>query len=177
MAKFQGAVVLKETGVYCQEEPGPGWYVFIKMGSILVAGPSLLTTLSLHPHNASPGKSKYICFYFKYTLNQVKKYGVYFLGSVSPDVHEWSVFVGPQTVNSSEQFELSVGVVRIIVSQMPGFNIALLKLARKVNYKDYIQPVCMDTNNERSFPVGTRCWVAGWDKDINGTGHFFLFLS
>lgn len=87
------------------------------------------------------------------------------------------MFVGPQTVNSSEVFETSVGVVRIIVSQMPGVNIAMLKLAKKVNYEDYIQPVCMDTNNERSFPVGTRCWVAGWDKDIDGTGHFLFCLS
>ncbi|XP_070708471.1 polyserase-2-like [Pempheris klunzingeri] len=88
----------------------------------------------------------------------------------NPDAREWSVFVGPRIVNGSEEFERSVGVVRIIVSQLASFNIALLLLDRPVNYIDYIQPVCMDVSNTRSFPVGSRCWVAGWGKGTKSRG-------
>lgn len=102
-----------------------------------------------------------------------------------PDVSEWKVFVGPQIVDGVEVFETSVAVDRIIFSNLPGINIALLKLAKPVNYKDYIQPVCMDINNARSFPTGTSCWVAGWEKESVMTGmvlvhflnHFFFFLK
>lgn len=102
-----------------------------------------------------------------------------------PDVSEWKVFVGPQIVDGFEVFETSVGVDRIIFSNLPGINIALLKLAKPVNYKDYIQPVCMDVNNARSFPTGTSCWVAGWQKERVVTGkvlvhvlnHFFFLFE
>lgn len=68
-------------------------------------------------------------------------------------------------MNGFEVFETSVDVDRIIFSNLPGFNVALLKLAKPINYEDYIQPVCMDVNNARSFPAGTLCWVAGWEKE------------
>ncbi|XP_070846574.1 transmembrane protease serine 9-like [Chaetodon trifascialis] len=90
--------------------------------------------------------------------------------SPNPDVREWSVFVGHRRVNSIEEFEMSVGVAKIIVSQMTSFNIALVKLVKPISYKDYIQPVCMDVSNSRSFPTGTRCWVAGWEKGSTGNG-------
>lgn len=93
-----------------------------------------------------------------------------FPGSPSPNVREWSVFLGQQFVNGSEVFEVSLSVVKITVSQMTGVNIALLQLGKPVNYRDHIQPVCMDVNNDRSFPIGTRCWVAGWEKESKGRG-------
>ncbi|KAE8284274.1 Prostasin [Larimichthys crocea] len=90
--------------------------------------------------------------------------------SPNPDVSEWRVFLGPRRVNGSEEFQMSQGVVKIIVSKFAGFNIALLQLGEAVSFIDYIQPVCMDTNNVRSFPVGTRCWVAGWVRESKGRG-------
>ncbi|XP_041818024.1 uncharacterized protein LOC121624447 isoform X2 [Chelmon rostratus] len=84
--------------------------------------------------------------------------------SPNPDVSEWTVFVGHRSVNSVEDFEMSVGVAKIIVSQLTSFNIALVRLVKPISYQDYIQPVCMDVSNSRSFPIGTRCWVAGWDQ-------------
>lgn len=75
------------------------------------------------------------------------------------------MFVGPQIVDGLEVFETSVGVDRIVFSNLPGNNVALLKLAKPINYKDHVQPVCMDINNARSFPAGTPCWVAGWEKE------------
>lgn len=90
--------------------------------------------------------------------------------SPNPDVREWSVFLGPRRVNGSEEFEMSLGVVNIILSQMTSSNIALLQLDKPVSYRDYIQPVCMDITNTRSFPIGSQCWVAGWEKGSKSRG-------
>lgn len=90
--------------------------------------------------------------------------------SPNPDVSEWSLFLGQRLVNGVEEFEMSMGIVDIKVSKNAGSNIALLQLAKPVSYKDYIQPVCMDISNTRSFPAGTRCWVAGWEKGSKSTG-------
>ncbi|XP_047465728.1 serine protease 33-like [Mugil cephalus] len=77
------------------------------------------------------------------------------------DVSEWKVFLGHRLVNS---FEKSLGVVSILLSQITGSNIALLQLAEAVSYSDYVQPVCLDISNTRPFPIGSQCWVAGWDN-------------
>lgn len=104
------------------------------------------------------------------TGHHIDVYLIFCPYSPSPDANEWSVFVGPHIVNGLEVFQSSVGVDRIIVSTVPGINIALLKLAELVTYEDYIQPVCMDVDNTRSFPAGTPCWVAGWEKESASTG-------
>lgn len=173
MAELPWAVVFSETGVLFLEEHGPGWFFFTKTGSTLVEVPSSLRGLSSHLPNASQRKYKSI-FYslcIKYIYKRILKHCVlYFPGSPSPDASEWSVFLGQQLVNGSEVFEMSVSVVKIIVSQNTDVNIALLRLGKPVNYRDYIQPVCMDINNARSFPIGTQCWVAGWEKDSKGRG-------
>ncbi|AWP17631.1 Serine protease 27 [Scophthalmus maximus] len=82
----------------------------------------------------------------------------------NPNVLEWRVFLGHKLVDSSEEFEMSLGVVKITLSKMTGSNIAVLQLAKPVSFKDYIQPVCVDSNNDRSFPIGSQCWVAGWGQ-------------
>ncbi|XP_034427376.1 inactive serine protease 45-like [Hippoglossus hippoglossus] len=90
--------------------------------------------------------------------------------SSSPNVLEWRVFLGQRLVASSEEFESSVGVVKIILSKFTGSNIAVLQLEKPVSYIDYIQPVCLDNHNDRSFPVGSRCWVPGWGKGSKNGG-------
>lgn len=80
-------------------------------------------------------------------------------------------------MNSSEVFEMSLSVAKIIVSNNPGINIALLRLDKPVNFRDYIQPVCMDISNSRSFPIGTRCYVAGWETDNKGRGRGSVELT
>ncbi|XP_026170760.1 transmembrane protease serine 9-like [Mastacembelus armatus] len=87
----------------------------------------------------------------------------------NPDVHEWRVFLGQQCVNGTEQFAVSLGVVNITLSKITGSNIALLQLEKSVSYGDYIQPVCVDLNNGRSFPIGSQCWVVGSGADKNGS--------
>ncbi|KAI4807616.1 hypothetical protein KUCAC02_027414 [Chaenocephalus aceratus] len=84
----------------------------------------------------------------------------------NPDKREWRVLLGPRLVNGSEEFVMTRGVKEIILSKFTGLNIALLKLTKRASTGDFIQPVCMDVSKARSFPVGTQCWVAGWDKGI-----------
>lgn len=90
--------------------------------------------------------------------------------SPDPDVREWKVFLGPRRMNGSEEFEMSLGIVKILVSKMTSSNVAVLQLDKPVRYRDYIQPVCMDISNTRSFPIGSQCWVAGWEKGSKSTG-------
>lgn len=84
--------------------------------------------------------------------------------------------VGRWIENGLEVFETSVGVDRIIISNLPGHNVALLKLAEPINYQDYIQPVRMDISNARSFPAGTPCWVASWEKESVVTGKVLVHI-
>lgn len=103
------------------------------------------------------------------------QYGaIYPPDSSSPDVSEWSVFLGQRLVSGSEEFEMSLGVVNITVSKMTGSNIALLQLSKSVSYKDYIQPVCMDVGSDRTFPIGSQCWVAGWETGSKSRGEYCI---
>ncbi|XP_022599093.1 uncharacterized protein LOC111220318 [Seriola dumerili] len=90
--------------------------------------------------------------------------------TLNPNVREWSVFLGHRRVNDFEEFEMSLDVVNITLSKMPGSNIALLQLDKPVSYSDYIQPACVDISNDRSFPIGSPCWVAGWGKGSKSRG-------
>uniref|UniRef100_G3NYA9 Peptidase S1 domain-containing protein n=1 Tax=Gasterosteus aculeatus aculeatus TaxID=481459 RepID=G3NYA9_GASAC len=84
--------------------------------------------------------------------------------SSNPNASEWTAFLGRSLVNVSGEFEISLGIVNITVSQLAGSNIGLLHLIEPVSYKDNIQPVCMDVAASRTFPIGSQCWVAGWEK-------------
>lgn len=63
---------------------------------------------------------------------------------------------------------MSLTVVNITMSNMTGSNIALLQLAKPVIYRGYIQPVCVDINNARYYPIGSRCWVVSWWNGSRG---------
>ncbi|XP_063076729.1 uncharacterized protein LOC134466782 [Engraulis encrasicolus] len=77
---------------------------------------------------------------------------------------EWRVMVGQQPQgNASDTFMLSAGLANITVSKQANSpNIAVLQLAASMELSDYVQSLCMDVDNERAFPVGSTCWVAGW---------------
>lgn len=87
------------------------------------------------------------------------------------------MYVGQKRVNGLEEFVMSVGVANVTLSKMPGSSVALLQLDKPVPYSDYIQPACVDISNDRSFPVGSPCWVAGWEKGSNSTGEGLSFLT
>lgn len=90
--------------------------------------------------------------------------------STSPNASEWNVFLGLRLVNGSEEFETSLGVLNITVSKMTGSNIALLLLFESVSFNNYIQPVCSDISDSRSFPIGSQCLVTGWENRNNSRG-------
>ncbi|XP_063337905.1 polyserase-2-like [Pelmatolapia mariae] len=90
--------------------------------------------------------------------------------TTSPNASEWNVFLGLRLVNGSEEFETSLGVLNITVSKMTGSNIALLQLFESVSFNNYIQPVCLDISDSRSFPIGSQCLVTGWENRNNSRG-------
>ncbi|KAG7459860.1 hypothetical protein MATL_G00215180 [Megalops atlanticus] len=87
--------------------------------------------------------------------------------SSQPNAGEWTVFLGRLRQNGSNPFQVQVGVSSITLSNLTGTNIALLKLASKPMFTDYIRPVCVDLGNA-AFPVGTKCWVTGWGANQGG---------
>ncbi|XP_030611093.1 polyserase-2-like [Archocentrus centrarchus] len=87
-----------------------------------------------------------------------------------PNASEWNVFLGLRVANGSEAFEMSLGVVNITMSKMTASSIALLQLVESVAFSHYIQPVCLDINDSRSFPIGSQCWVTGWDNRNSSRG-------
>uniref|UniRef100_A0A8C5N8F4 Peptidase S1 domain-containing protein n=1 Tax=Gouania willdenowi TaxID=441366 RepID=A0A8C5N8F4_GOUWI len=82
-----------------------------------------------------------------------------FSHSSSPDFREWTVNVGRQLSND---FELSLSVTNISITNMSSSNIALIQLTKPVSFSDYVQPLCVDINDDLTFPSGTECWVTGW---------------
>ncbi|XP_010170275.1 enteropeptidase, partial [Antrostomus carolinensis] len=45
-------------------------------------------------------------------------------------------------------------------------DIALMHLQHKVQYRDYIQPICLPEKNQQFLP-GINCWIAGWGNIMN----------
>ncbi|XP_023648125.1 transmembrane protease serine 9-like isoform X1 [Paramormyrops kingsleyae] len=71
---------------------------------------------------------------------------------------QWTVVLGTNA---------SLGVSNITLSNLPGNNIAVLRLATSVTLTNYIQPVCLGLGNA-VFPSGTQCWVTGWRSTQGG---------
>ncbi|XP_058477765.1 serine protease 46-like [Solea solea] len=92
--------------------------------------------------------------------------------SSNPNVLEWTVFLGHQHINGSDKFDMSLAVVKIKFSELTGSNVAVLQLAKRVSFSDIVQPVCLDVNNDISFPVGSQCWMAGWGKGSKNRGDY-----
>ncbi|XP_015260038.1 PREDICTED: transmembrane protease serine 9-like, partial [Cyprinodon variegatus] len=86
--------------------------------------------------------------------------------SDSNEASEWTVMLGRLKHNGSNEFEVSLNVINITMSNLTGSNIAVLKLSSPPPLNDYIQPICLD--NGRTFPVGSACWAAGWSSERGG---------
>nr|AAI34220.1 MGC163079 protein [Danio rerio]AAI52528.1 Hypothetical protein LOC100006550 [Danio rerio] len=74
------------------------------------------------------------------------------------------VYLGRQTQNGSNPYEISRTVTKII--KHPNYNsldsnLALLKLSSPVTFSDYIKPVCLAAAGS-VFVDGTASWVTGW---------------
>ncbi|KAL7983542.1 hypothetical protein Chor_000418 [Crotalus horridus] len=82
---------------------------------------------------------------------------------------QWKVVLGLHTnLNLSYPQTVSREIDQIIIN--PHYNkrtkdsdIALMHLQFRVNYTDYIQPICFPEKNKQFLP-GTKCSIAGWGK-------------
>uniref|UniRef100_A0A8B9JL18 Peptidase S1 domain-containing protein n=1 Tax=Astyanax mexicanus TaxID=7994 RepID=A0A8B9JL18_ASTMX len=86
-----------------------------------------------------------------------------------------SVFLGKQSLQTSELNSLTITVAQIInhpsyVSSTHDNDIALLQLSSSVTFSDYIQPVCLAAAGS-TLGSGTLVWVTGWG-DISSDGKY-----
>ncbi|CAL8271509.1 unnamed protein product [Lota lota] len=79
----------------------------------------------------------------------------------------WSVVLGRLNQNSSNPFEVTLGVQSITFSNLTGHNIAVLTLSKRPRLSDYIQPLCLDTGGG-NFLGNSDCWLAGWGEGQGG---------
>lgn len=91
----------------------------------------------------------------------------YFLFFSFVNVSEWTVQAGPQPWgNGSDTFHFSHALANITLSKVTqsSSNIAVLQLKSSVELSEYVQTLCMDLTDQRTFSVGSTCWVVGWGK-------------
>ena len=48
-----------------------------------------------------------------------------------------------------------------LVTGVMDWDMALLQLSKPIIYGDYVQPVCLPSQDE-SFPTKSQCYLAGW---------------
>ncbi|XP_044522837.1 enteropeptidase [Gracilinanus agilis] len=86
---------------------------------------------------------------------------------------QWKAILGlHSTLNLTNSQTVIQLIDQIIIN--PHYNkrtkdsdIALMHLQFKVNYTDYIQPICLPEAIQ-VFPPGMNCFIAGWGRIING---------
>ncbi|XP_067379615.1 transmembrane protease serine 9-like [Channa argus] len=86
--------------------------------------------------------------------------------SSSRRASDWTVVLGRLKQNGSNPFEVTLNVTNIILSNLTGSNVAVLRLATPPTLSNYIQPICLD--NRGTFSVGSTCWAAGWSSGRGG---------
>lgn len=77
------------------------------------------------------------------------------------------MILGRLKQNGSNPNEVTLNVINIIMSNLTGNNVAILRLASKPKLSNYIQPICLDQGTS-TFSTGTKCWVAGWGTGQGG---------
>jgi len=87
----------------------------------------------------------------------------------------YSILLGSHNINSgSEPNRLEAKVSSYIMHEdydFPHDDIAVLKLAEKVEFNDYIRPICLPNKKEQSNPLyGENVTAIGWGQADNGNG-------
>ena len=59
---------------------------------------------------------------------------------------------------------------------VPRNDIAIVKMNRKVEFNEYLQPICMTPPRPKAFGPGQKCTLAGWGKLENGSSGGFPFI-
>uniref|UniRef100_A0A8B9J7Z0 Transmembrane serine protease 15 n=1 Tax=Astyanax mexicanus TaxID=7994 RepID=A0A8B9J7Z0_ASTMX len=85
----------------------------------------------------------------------------------------WAVVLGLHAQYESDTSERQTHLVDQVIMN-PRYNrrtkesdIALIHLQTKVNFTDYIQPICLP-HPDQQFAPGRRCFVAGWGRMTEG---------
>ncbi|XP_064185891.1 transmembrane protease serine 3 [Anguilla rostrata] len=89
-------------------------------------------------------------------------------GFASPSL--WAVHVGliEQPVNGASS--LAVEKIFYHARYRPkalDYDIALMKLAKPLNFNGYVQPICLPNFGEQ-FEDGKMCWISGWGATMDG---------
>ncbi|KAG5262735.1 hypothetical protein AALO_G00278290 [Alosa alosa] len=86
---------------------------------------------------------------------------------VNPIASMWTVYLGRQTQNISNNPNEDISSVKLIITH-PYYNektfnydIALMKLTEPVSFTEYIRPICLSSSTS-SFHNATTCWATGW---------------
>ncbi|KAM9744860.1 LOW QUALITY PROTEIN: polyserase-2-like, partial [Menidia menidia] len=85
--------------------------------------------------------------------------------SSPPVASDWTVVLGRTRQNGSNPFEQRLNVSAIALSNRTGSNVAVLVLSTRPVLTPQVQPLCLGRGG---FPVGTRCWAAGWSSGRGG---------
>ncbi|XP_029582936.1 transmembrane protease serine 9 [Salmo trutta] len=131
-----------------------------------IGGGSSLATAGLWPWIASIQKNgAHVCGGTLVAVDSVMSDASCF--SSQPNASQWTVILGRLKQNGSNPNELTLNVINIIMSNLTGNNVAILRLASKPKLSNYIQPICLDQGTS-TFSTGTKCWVAGWGTGQGG---------
>ncbi|XP_053421792.1 enteropeptidase isoform X2 [Nycticebus coucang] len=82
---------------------------------------------------------------------------------------KWTAILGLHvTSNLTSPQTTTVLIDQIVINphynkQTKDNDIAMMHLEVKVNYTDYIQPICLPEENQ-VFPPGRKCFIAGWGR-------------
>nr|XP_028557401.1 serine protease 27-like [Podarcis muralis] len=82
------------------------------------------------------------------------------------DLSQYQVLLGANQLSNPGPQSCCLGVKKVIVNptyagQTSSGDIALVQLARKVHYSEFILPICLPDASVK-FPPGKVCWVTGW---------------
>jgi len=88
----------------------------------------------------------------------------------------WRMRLGEHGLFEADDTQISLEVEKIYThplrregqfEELVEYDVALVKLARPVEYTEHIQPICLPTPDDQ-FPAGTPCLVAGWGHRVEG---------
>nr|XP_046266540.1 enteropeptidase [Scatophagus argus] len=88
--------------------------------------------------------------------------------------HFWSAVLGLHSQNDINSADVQTRQIdRIVINrqynrQTKQADIAMMHLQQPINFTEYIQPVCLPPEGQ-DYTVGTKCFIAGWGRDTEGS--------
>uniref|UniRef100_A0A3B3QZ76 Si:dkey-16l2.17 n=1 Tax=Paramormyrops kingsleyae TaxID=1676925 RepID=A0A3B3QZ76_9TELE len=97
------------------------------------------------------------------------------------DISSYRLYVGRHQLSGVNHHEVSSRVRRVVVpagytNPQDGQDVALVQLATPVQWSNWIQPVCLPSD-DAVFPSGMQCYVTGWGHIREGGELRMLVLA